>query len=418
MHEDPVWAIWLGAPGAMRIYEVCMKEFVGNHVLILLEKNPYPEDYRVFLEAKTLTTAGYYVSVICPRGPGQPWYEVLNGVRVYRYPRPPAGHSFLGYVCEYGYSMVAIFVLSLLVCSREGCDIVHTHNPPDTFIFIAAFYKLLGKRYIYDHVDLVPEMYYPRFGGRGHRLVYHILVFLEKLSCRLADHVISVNQSVKQIAMQRGHVPEERITIVRNGPDLQRRQPVAPTPRPLGNTIIGYAGIMGFQDGVDYLLRALHRLIYDLGRTDVSCILIGGGDAWASLKTLATQLRLDEYVWFSGWVSPADLVRYISTVDICTAPEPSNPYNDRSTMIKMAEYMALEKPIVAFDLPEHRITAQDAAVYACPNDEMDFARHIAALMDNPEQRQYMGQRGRARVETELAWTNQEKHLLKAYSALT
>jgi glycosyltransferase involved in cell wall biosynthesis len=395
-----------------------MKASVGSHVLMLLENNPYPADPRVFLEAKALTTAGYHVSIICPRHPGQAWYEVLNAVRVYRYPMPPAANSILGYVWEYGYSTVATFILSLLVCWREGCDIVHVHNPPDSFVLIAAFYKLLGKRFIYDHHDLAPEVYYARFGGRGNRLVYHVLVFLEKLSCRLADHVITTNQSYKQIEMQRGRVSEERITIVRNGPDLHRLQPVAPTPRSPGKTIIGYAGVMGYQDGVDYLLRALHRLVYDLGRTDVFCILLGGGDAWASLKVLAMQLRLDEYVWFSGWVSYADLIRNISTADICMAPEPSNPYNDRSTMVKMMEYMALRKPIVAFDLPEHRFTAQDAAVYACPNDEMDFARHIAALMDNPEQRQRMGQRGRERVETELAWTYQEKHLLEAYRVLT
>jgi glycosyltransferase involved in cell wall biosynthesis len=394
-----------------------MKASVGSHVLMLLENNPYPADPRVFLEANALTTAGHHVSVICPRHPGQRWHEVLNGVSVYRYPTPPAANSSLGYVWEYAYSMAATFVLSLLVCWREGCDIVHTHNPPDTFVFIATFYKLLGKRFIYDHHDLAPEMYYARFGGCGNRLIYHVLAFLEKLSCRLADHVITTNQSYKQIEMQRGRVSEERITIVRNGPDLHRLQPTAPTPRPPGKTIIGYVGAMGFQDGVDYLLRALHHLVHDLGRTDFFCILIGTGHALANLKALAIQLHLDAYVRFCGFVSDADLVRYLSNADICVDPDPSNPFNDHSTMIKMMEYMALGKPIVAFDLPEHRFTAQDAATYACPNDEMDFARHIAALMDDPERRRRMGQRGRERVETELAWTYQEKHLLEAYRAL-
>lgn len=261
-------------------------------------------------------------------------------------------------------------------------------------------------------------MYYARLGGRGNRLVYHVLVFLEKLSCRLADHVIATNQSYKQFEMRRGHVSEERITIVCNGPDLHRSQPMAPTPRPPGKTILGHVGVMRFQDGVDYLLRALHRLVHGLGRTDFFCILIGTGHAWASLKALATQLGLDEYVWFSGLVSDADLVRYLSTTNICVDPDPSNPFNDRSTMIKMMEYMALGKPIVAFYLPKHRFTARDAAVYACPNDETDFVQQIAALMDNPERRQRMGQRGRERVEMELAWTYQEKHLLEAYRALT
>lgn len=174
---------------------------------------------------------------------------------------------------------------------------------------------------------------------------------------------------------------------------------------------------MSFQDGVDYLLRAVKHLINDLERTDFFCVVIGKGSALADLNALATQLGLNDYVWFTGWVSDADLIRYLSTADICVDPNPSNPFSDRSTMIKMMEYMALGKPIVAFDLREHRVTAQEAAVYARPNDELDFARHIASLMDNPEQRQKRGQLGRKRIEAELAWSHQERHLLKAYARL-
>jgi len=341
-------------------------------------------------------------------------------VRVYRFPAPPAPNGFLGYLWEYGYSMVATFVLSLLVFLHKGFDVVHAHNPPDTFVLIAAFYKLLGKRFVYDHHDLAPEMYYARFGGSGNRLVYHALVLLEKLSCRFADHVIATNQSYKTVEMQRGHVPEQRITIVRNGPDLNRLQAVEPDPdlRPKGKTIIGYTGVMGFQDGVDYLLRALQCLVYDLGRTDSFCVLVGAGDAWVGLKSLTEQLGLADYVLFTGWVEHTEIARYLSTVDICVTPEPSNSYNDRSTTYKMMEYMALGKPIVAFDLPEHRVTAQDAAAYARPNDELDFARQIASLMDDPERCRKMGQRGRERIETKLAWSYQEQHLLEAYKALS
>jgi len=351
--------------------------------------------------------------------PGQSWREILDGVRVYRFPAPSVANGFLGYLWEYGYSMAATFALSLLVFLREGFDVVHAHNPPDTFVFIAAFYKLFGKRFVYDHHDLAPEMYHARFGGNGNRLVYHVLVLLEKFSCQLADHVIATNQSYKTVEMQRGRVPEERITIVRNGPDVNRLRPTEPDPdlRPKGKTVIVYVGVMGFQDGVDYLLRALEHLVYDLRRTDFFCVLVGTGDALPSLKSLTEQLGLADYVLFAGWVEHTDVTRYLTTGDICAAPEPSNSYNDRSTAVKMMEYMALGKPIVAFDLPEHRFTAQDAAVYARPNDALDFARQIALLMDAPERRKKMGRIGRERVETELAWPYQEKHLLHAYEAL-
>jgi len=396
-----------------------MKASVGNRVLMLLEKGSYPQHCRVRREARTLAAAGYQVSVICPSVRGQPWREMLDSVRVYRFPAPLAAKGFLGYLWEYGYSMAATFILSLLVFLREGFDVVHAHNLPDTFVFIAAFYKLLSKRFVYDHHDLGPEMYYARFGGSGNRLVHHMLALLEKLSCQLADHVIATNQSYKTIEMQRGGVPEERITVVRNAPDLNYLRPTEPDPhlRQKGKTIIVYVGVMGFQDGVDYLLRALRHLVYDLGRTDFSCVLVGAGDALPSLKQLTEQLSLADHVLFIGWVEYTEVARYLSAADICVAPEPSNSYNDRCTIEKVMEYMALGKPIVAFDLPEHRVTAQDAAVYARPNDELDFARLIIALMDDPERRQKMGQVGRERIETGLAWSYQEKCLLEAYEAL-
>lgn len=396
-----------------------MKASVGRRVLMLLENQPYPQDPRVRREATALKDAGYSVSVIAPGRKGQPWRETIDGVKVYRFPAPPGGNGFWGYLWEYGYSVTAAFILSLLVFFRNGFDVVHAHNPPDTFVFIAAFYKLLGKRFVYDHHDLAPEMYYARFEGKGNRLVHLALVALEKLSCKLADHVIATNESYKRIEMQRGQVPEERITIVRNGPELKNLQSVEPDAelRLKAKTIIGYVGAMGVQDGIDYLLRALRHLVYDLGRSDFFCVMIGRGDAQANLKQLTTQLGLDDHVWFTGWVSDADLLRYLSTADICVDPDPSNPFNDRCTMIKMTEYMALGKPIVAFDLPEHRFTAREAALYVRPNDELEFARALVQLMDDPEQRQVMGSFGRRRVETELAWCYSVPALLSVYRKL-
>jgi glycosyltransferase involved in cell wall biosynthesis len=392
----------------------------AGRVLMLVENNSYPEDVRVRREARALANAGYLVTAISPARPGQLWRETIDGVHVYRYPAPPEATGFIGYLFEYSYSTAAIFILSLLVSFREGFDIIHAANPPDTLVFVAAVYKLLGKRFVYDHHDLAAELYYAQLGGRGNRLVHLALLALEKLSLRCADHVIATNQSYRAMEMERGGVPPERITIVRNGPELNSRQMVEPDPglRQKGKIIIGYVGIMGFQDGVDYLLRALHHLVHGVGRTDVFCVLIGGlGSAQPSLKQLTTQLGLDDYVWFTGWVSDADLLRYIASADICVDPDPSNPFNDRSTMIKMLEYMAQGKPIVAFDLPEHRFTAQAAALYVQPNDELEFARALAQLADDPARRRAMGVMGRQRIETELAWHYSAQSLVEAYRRL-
>ncbi len=252
--------------------------------------------------------------------------ESVLGVNVYRYPSPMAGQGLPGYLWEYGYSMLAAFFLALQVWATRGFDVIHAHNPPDTFVIIAAFFKLLGKRFIFDHHDLSPEMYHARFNGHGNATLYRALVLFEKLSCRLADRVIATNQSYRAIEIERGGVSPERITIVRNGPDLERMRLMEPDPavRARASTIIGYAGVLGFQDGLDYLLRALHHLRQDVGRQDFFAVIIGRGDALEYLKDLASELDLNEHVWFPGWVSDTDYVKYLSTAESACS-DPSNP---------------------------------------------------------------------------------------------
>lgn len=386
---------------------------------MLLENGPYSRDARVPKEAETLVSAGYQVTVICPGEQDLPRRDQQSGVRIYRFPPPPEGEGLLGYALEYGYAMVAVFLLSLLVWWREGFDVVHAHCPPDTFVFIGVFYKFLGKRFVYDHHDLSPELYSARYKGGHNPFVYRILILLERFCCRLADHVIATNHSYKAVEMERGGVPETRITVVRNGPDLNRLKRGGPHPerREDDQTWLGYVGWMGFQDGVDYLLRALHHLAHDLGRSDFHCILAGSGDAMPTLDSLTEELGLGNHVSFAGWVAPHLVAHFLDRADICVAPEPSSPYNDRSTAIKIMEYMALGRPIVCFDLPENRVTAGNAAAYARPNDELDFARQVRALMDDPERRERMGKEGRERVENELAWPHQARLLLAAYGSL-
>lgn len=387
----------------------------NNRVLMLLENQPYPQDHRVRREAVALAGAGYRVSVICPATRAQVRHEVVDGVRVYRFRSPAPGDGFLGYVREYGYCTAMSFFLSLWIFWREGFDVMHVHNPPETLAFISAFYKLFGKRFVFDHHDLSPEMYRARFPN-GPKIVYKALVLLEKVACRLADHIIATNESYKKTEIERHSVPGERITVVRNGVDLPRDRPMPPDHglHRKRKTIIGFLGVMGFQDGMDYLIRALHHLRYDLGRRDFYCVLMGDGDAWAGVTKLAHELGLEKHVWFPGLVHGDRLVRYLSAADICVDPDPSCEYNDRSTMIKMMEYMAYAKPIVAFDLPEHRVTAESAAIYVRPNDELAFARALAELMDDPAKRKAMGMFGRQRIETQLAWQYSIPNLLAVY----
>lgn len=391
----------------------------SKKVLMLLENNPYPQDGRVRREAEALLEVGHQVSVIAPRGKAQPWTDAVNGVRVFRYPAPPEADGLLGYLIEYGYSLIAAFILSIVVWIRVGFDVIHAHNPPDTFVFVAMWFKLVGKRFIFDHHDLSPEMYFERFRGEGNPTIHKLLLWIEKVTFKFSDHVIATNESYKAIAIERGGLPENRVSIVRNGPDLNRLKIVDPDPelRKKAGTIIAYVGVMGYQDGIDYFLRAAHHLIHDLNQTDFYCVMIGRGDAYKYLQQVTKDLDLESHVWFPGYVTDEELVSYLNTADLGVDPDPSNPFNDRCTMIKMTEYMALGKPIVAFDLPEHRVTAGEAAIYATPNEELDFAKKIAWLMDHPEERERMGKIGRERIETSLSWDHQKPILVKAYETV-
>jgi glycosyltransferase involved in cell wall biosynthesis len=343
----------------------------------------------------------------------------IDGVGIYQYPAPPEQGGPVGYVLEYGWAMVATLALTLIALVKQGFDVIHAHNPPDTFFFIAALFRPFGKKFVFDHHDLSPEMYRAKFGQDSSRLVYHILLQFERLTFRLADWVISTNDSYKEVARKRGGVGENRITVVRNAPDLNRVRRVPPDPdlRSQAAAIIGYVGQMGQQDGVDYLLRALSHLVFDLGKANVLAVIVGTGDAVPSLQALTLELGLTDHVWFTGRISDEEVMAYLSTADICVDPDPWNPFNDRSTMIKMSEYMALGKPIVAFDLTEHRVTAGDSAVYAEPNDELDFAQKLSDLIEDPDRRARMGEVGLARLE-HLGWRHQEQRLLAAYHKIT
>lgn len=387
-----------------------------TRVLMLLENNDYSRDVRVRQEAKSLAAHGYHVDVICP-GSRAGVEAVQDGIRVWRYRARFAGDGLFGYVLEYGYAMLASFALAVRIAVRYGFDVVHAHNPPDTFVFIGLVFKLLGKRFVFDHHDLSGELYrYARFSGKPSGLVYRALLALEKLSCRAADHVIVTNESYRELAIERSRVQPERITVVRNGPELRADESLAEPAAKPATRVIGYVGIMGRQDGVDLLIRAAACLRRD-GVQDFHVVLVGSGDAMDDLRELACQLDLEGVISFVGWVDPEGLAAYLRSFDVCVAPEPPNGYTELCTMIKVMEYMAFSKPVVAFDLLEHRRTAGSAALYAETSEPEALAERIKELLDDPELRAELGRRGRRRVEAELAWEYQERALLHAYSKL-
>jgi len=384
-------------------------------VLLLVENNEYPFDFRVKREAHALLDAGYQVSVISPRGKTQKWTEEIDGVSVYRFPAPPGGEGVLGYVFEFGYATLAMLLLTVWVAIHKGVDVIHTANPPDTLCVIGVFFKLLGKRFVFDQHDLAPETYLSRFVQPRVNLIYKILCFMERLSYAAADVAIVTNESYKQVAVTRGKKHPDKIFIVRNGPPLAY-QTLEPDPELVRRAkyLVGYIGTIGPQDGLDYWMRAIREMVFTIGRRDFLAVIIGSGDALTGVQALAKELQIEAYVLFTGRLSELESRKRLSAVNICVQPDPLSPLNDKSTMNKLMEYMALGKPTVAFDLVETRFSAQNAALYVKPNDELEFAEKVSWLLDNPDECKKMGEIGRDRVANELAWEYSIPELLRAY----
>jgi glycosyltransferase involved in cell wall biosynthesis len=389
-----------------------------KRVLILVENLPSPFDRRVWQEAGALRDAGYAVSIICPTGRGcEKKHEVIDDIHIWRYDLPREGTGALGYLVEYGAALFSTFVLSLRVLATRGFDVVHACNPPDLFFLIGGFYKLFGKKFVFDHHDANPELYEAKFGKRG--FFHRLLVLLEKATFRTADVSIATNESYRRIAIERGGMAPEKVFVVRSGPSLERMRIVPPVEalKKGRRHLVGYVGVMGRQEGIEYLLQAAAHLVHEMRRSDVHFGLVGAGTSLEDMKALAISLGVDEHVTFTGRVPDAELLAMLNTADVCVNPDVANEMNDISTMNKVMEYMALGKPIVQFDLTEGRFSAQGASLYARRNDPVDLARKIAELLDDPGKRAAMGAFGRRRVESELEWRYEAPKLIAAYKSL-
>lgn len=374
-----------------------------------------PFDRRVWQECTTLRDAGWTVHVICPRGTKrdtEPEVEI-DGVRIHRYPLRAATGGPAGYLREYG---SALWHTARLARKVGPVHVVHACNPPDLLFLPALRLKRLGARFIFDQHDLVPELYLSRF-DRGEDLLYRAVCALERLTYRAADIVLATNESYRDVAIRRGGKRPEDVFVVRSAPAVERFQPVPPEQELKRGKphLLCYLGVMGPQDGVDYALRALAKLRDELGRTDWHAVFVGSGDAFDAMVELSGRLGLSDQVQFTGRIPDADLVRYLSTADVCLSPDPRNPLNDVSTMNKVLEYMAMGRPIVSFDLREARVSAGEAAVYAPANDEAAFAALIELLLDDPEKRARMGKIGQERISGDLSWPNSQASLLAAYA---
>ncbi len=390
-------------------------------VLIVVENLPVPFDRRVWMEATALAGAGYAVSVISPKGKGfERDRETIDGVEVYRHDLPVEGHSPVSYFREYSTALLAESRLAHRIYREKPFDVIHVCNPPDLMFLFAAWFRLRhGVRVIFDHHDINPELYEAKFGRRD--AFYALMRLAERCTFLTANVVITTGESYRAIALSRGRKRPQDVFIVRSAPDLSKFEPVAPVAayKRGRRYLVGYVGVMGPQEGIDYLLQAVSLIVKDQARDDISFMLIGGGPSCDDLVAMAHDLGIDGYVEFPGRVPDDELIARLSTCDVCVNPDPYNAFNDSSVMNKVLEYMALKRPVVQFDLTEGRRSAGDAAAYARRNDVADLANTIVGLLDDEQRRSRMGEDGYRRMRDQLEWRHQVPKLLQAYArALT
>lgn len=388
-------------------------------VLIIVENFPVPQDRRVWKESRALTEAGYGVTVIGPRGDGQPWTEIRDGIRIHRFRATSERHGAAGFVYEYASAWVQIAALTTWEFVRHGFSAIQACNPPDFLFTVALPFKALGRPFVFDQHDQSPEMFAERF-GRSDGLAHRMLLRLEAWTYRFADRAIVVNQSLAQAATGRNRMPPQFTTIAANGPVLADVARAAPQPelkqgRPFLCCWVGLIGAV--DDGVDLALRAIGDVVHDHGRRDCQFVFIGSGELLQEMRALATELDLDAFVTFTGWLDHDRVFAYLATADIGLQPDPKNDRTDQATPVKTLEYMAFGLPVVAFDLFETRRAVGDAAVYAQQNEPRDFAAHISKLLDDAERRADMGRAGRERIEQVLSWEAQKRAYVRVFDEL-
>ena len=389
--------------------------------VIVVENLPVPFDRRVWQEAQALKADGWDVSVICPRTDRYPAAsETIDGIHVYRHWLPLEARGKLAFVAEYSAALFHQLRLLWKIHRRHGFDVIQGCNPPDLIFLAALPFKLLyGTKYVFDHHDICPELFAVKYGSRP--LMRKILAIFERWSYRVADHVVTANDTFRDLAIERTGKDPQQVTAVYSVPDsnMIRRIPADEGVRNGKHIVLGYLGVIGDQDGVDHLVRAVAHLKHDFERTDVGAIIVGDGPALASVERLAAELEVADDIVFTGYMTGEAMLSTIAAFDIGVIPDPVNEYNERISMNKVFEYSALGLPIVSYALTETRRLLADTVVVAKGDTPKDLAAAISVLCAEDALRARLGASTLDRARSSFAWaTERRKYVASLRGVLT
>ena len=386
--------------------------------VIIVENLPVPFDRRVWQEANALKAAGWTVSVICPKSKQHSAsFEVIDGIEIFRHTLPMEADRRYGFLAEYGAALFHEMRLLFKVWRRSGFDVIQGCNPPDLIFLVALPFKLLGKKYVFDHHDVCPELFEAKFGRRD--FFYRLLCQAEKLTFRCADLVISANETYRGLAISRGGKNPNDVVTVYSVPDRSRMRRIAEDPalRAGARLVLGYIGIIGEQDGVDHLVRCVRHLTAEGGHADIRAVVVGDGPALPAVRALAVELGVADRITFTGYLRGESLMAAISTFDIGIIPDPVNEYNDKISMNKVFEYSAFGIPSVSYSLTETRRLLGDAGTYAADATPEGLARACEPLIVNDALRRERGTAAKALADAAFDWEREAGKFVEAYARL-
>jgi glycosyltransferase involved in cell wall biosynthesis len=383
--------------------------------VIVVENLPVPLDRRVWQEAQALTRAGWTVSVICPATADFPKrYEVIEDIAVYRHALPFEARGALAYFVEYSAALFHQFRLLIKVHRERGFSIIQACNPPDLIFLPALPFKLMGTRFIFDQHDVAPELFIVKFGAKG--LLYRALMFFERMSYAMADHVITANATFKDIAVSRGGKAPSKVEVVYGVPDRKRIHRVEPEPGLHGGRkfVLGYLGIINEQDGVDHLVRAVVHLVKVRGFRDFRAVVVGSGPALEKVRALTRSLGVEDFLAFPGYLNGESLLANISAFDIGVIPDPLNEANDLMSMNKVFEYCALGIPTACYPLKETKRLLGEAGVYAPSLDPAGLAEACLSLMQDESLRARSAAAAAKLSAKSFLWENEARKYVATY----
>ena len=271
----------------------------------------------------------------------------------------------------------------------------------------------LGAKIVADQRDLMPELFAAKF-DHASPAISSALRWLERRTQRVAHHTFCTNESFRRRIIGAGAAPE-RVTIVGNGPVLSKVEAATADPvlRGQHKFLCCWVGEMNRQDRVDLLLRVIAHIVHDLGRTDCGFAVIGAGECLAEVRAQSATLDLDSWVDLPGRVPPEVVFTYLASADLGL----DTSLQAEISPVKVLEYMAFGLPFVAFDVRETRVMGRGASALVPPGDVEGHARQIVTLLDDIARRAEMGQVGRERVRTDLAWDRQSVAYLNVMRTL-